>query len=135
MTEENGGGPVAPPNLISKLSLSELLIGGGAAWIFVVVFIVGNRLTADYSTSVAVIGALLSLIVLGSAYAAKMDKGGLGTLYPWIAVTATWGIVVFVALDVLNGLTNEFVGSFYEATVYLAAAAGGVGAYLHGQGK
>ena len=70
-----------------------------------------------------------------STYAAKMDKGGLGSLYPWIAVTATWGIVVFAALDLLNGLVDEFVGSFYETTLYLSAAAGGAGAYLHGQGK
>ena len=110
-------------------------MSGAAAWIFVVVFVIGNRLATDYSTSVAVIGALLSLIVLASTYAAKMDKGGLGSLYPWIAVMATWGIVVFAALDLLNGLVDEFVGSFYETTLYLAAAAGGAGAYLHGQGK
>ena len=107
----------------------------GAAWIFIVVYVIGNRIASDYGVSVLTTVSLLSLFVLAATYSAKMDKGGLATWYPWAARTATWAIFILVALDLLNGLAHDFFGSFYETTMYIAAAVGAVGAYMQSQGN
>jgi hypothetical protein len=132
---DEAGTGATTSGLLGLLTTPELLMTGCAAWIFVVVFVVGDRITFDYSTSAGTLGAFLSLIVLATTYAGKMGKGGLGSFYPWLARTAVWGIAVFAVLDLVNGVTNDFVGNFYEVTLYIAAAAGAAGAYLQAQGS
>lgn len=136
MTTDQGGEVAAndtTSGILGKLTTAELLMTGAAAWIFLIVYVTGDRITFDYSTSAGTLGALLSLVALATTFSAKMEKGGLGAHYPWLARTAIWGIAVFAVLDLINGLANDFVGSFYETTLYIAAAAGAAGAYLHTQ--
>lgn len=137
MADESGGmgGAAGMGGMMGKMSTGELLMNLGAAWIFIVVYVIGNRIASDYGVSVLTTVSLLSLFVLAATYSAKMDKGGLATWYPWAARTATWAIFILVALDLLNGLAHDFFGSFYETTMYIAAAVGAVGAYMQSQGN
>lgn len=110
---------------LNHLSSGEWAIFGGAAWILVVDFIIGNRITQDYFSSVSLIVAPLALGVLAALF---VKHGGQqspsNSLYPSTLNAASVGIVVFAALDLLNGIVNEFSssGEFYEITLYIAAA-------------
>ena len=124
--------------MMAKMSTGEMLMNVGAAWIFVVAYVIGNRIASDYGSNMLVTISFLALVVLTTTYLSKSGKvGGLGSIYPWAATAATWGILVFAALDLLNGLANSFSssGEFYEITIYIAAAIGAAGAYMQGQGN
>lgn len=131
MAEEAGGG--AASGMMGKMSTGEMLMGLGAAWIFIVDYVIGNRIADEYYVSVIVVASTLALIVLASIYFSKADgDSGWKSRYPWVATTAVWGILVLAVLDLLNGLINEFSSgsdAFYEITFYLAAAIAAFGAY------
>ena len=130
----------AASGMMGKMSTGELLMGLGAAWIFLVDYVIGNRLADDYYGSVALMVAMLALIVLVSMYFSKADgDSGWKAHYPWVATTVVWGILTLAVLDVLNGLINDnfYSGSaaFYEITFYVAAAVAAFGAYQVKSGK
>lgn len=112
--------------IVKALAPGEWLAGAGAAWILVVDFVIGNRISEDYFATVLIIVAPLSLALLA---AVVVKHGGnesvWNSLYPATLNAAGVGIIVFAALDLLNGLVNEFSssGEFYEITLYIAAAA------------
>lgn len=112
-------------DLIAKISVGEWILCAGAAWILLVDFTVGNRLQEEYFASVLLIVAPLSLFTLMAVYANASGSSPFNGLYPGTVNAAGIGIVVFAALDLLNGLANEFSdsGEFYEITFYLAAVA------------
>ena len=130
MTDEAGGG--AASGMMGKLSTGEMLLGIGAAWIFLVVYVIGDRISSDYGGAVLDVLAVLCLIVLASMYFSKADgDSGWKAHYPWVAVTAAWGVVILAALDLLHSVANDFTssGEFYEITLYIAAAVVALGAY------
>lgn len=139
MADEDAGGGMSASGMMGKMTAGEMLMAAGAAWIFVVIFVIGRTLTEDYrSTSLARWVAMLSLVVLVSMYFAKSDgDSDWDSRYPWVATTAVWGILVLAVLDLLNGVVNEFSssGQFYEITLYIAAAIAAAGAYQASQGK
>lgn len=112
--------------VFDNLSQGEWAVSIGAAWILIVDFVIGNRITQDYFVSVTLIVAPLSLALLVAVF---VKHGGnhspANSLYPSTVNAAGIGIVVFSALDLLNGLANEFSssGEFYEITLYVASAA------------
>jgi len=118
-----------------RLSTGEMILALGAAWIFVVVFVIGNRFYEDYDTSVLVMVTPMVMAILAAMY--LYHAGGDGSwrsLYPGLVVAVAWGVVILVALDLLNGFTNSFkTGEFYETTLYIATVAMAVGAYQVGQ--
>ena len=78
-----GDGSSGMGGMMGKMSTGELLMSLGAAWILVVVYVIGNRIASDFGNSMLVTASLLSLLVLGSGYAANSGKGGgLGSVYP-----------------------------------------------------
>ena len=136
MTDE-GGGSSGAQQVFGSLTVGELVLAGGALWIFFVVYVIGNRLADDYgNSSVMVPSAMVSLGILAAIY--FNSRGGDGEwrkLYPWIVVVGAWGVVVLLALDLLDGIVNDFSssGEFYEITAYLAAIAMAIGAWMIGQ--
>ena len=136
MTDESGASS-SDMGMIKALSTGEMILGVSAVWIFLVVYVLGNRIADDYGNSaVSAPAAMVSLgIVAAIFYYHKGGEGSWRDLYPWIAVVAAWGVVVLLGLDLLDGIVNDFSssGEFYEITAYLAAAAMGVGAYMVGQ--
>jgi hypothetical protein len=112
-------------DIFQRLTTGEWLVTAGAAWIFIVDYIIGNRITQDHFVSVQTIIAPLSLLVLLAVWVKHGGKESVwNTLYPATLNAAGVLIVVFVALDLLNGLANEFSssGEFYEITLYIAGA-------------
>lgn len=136
MTDESAASSSAK-GMMGTLSTGEIVLGLSAVWIFLVVYVIGNRLANEYgNSSVAVPAAMLSLgIVAAIFYYHNGSEGSWRSLYPWIAVVAAWGVVVLLGLDLLDGIVNDFSssGEFYEITAYLAAVGLGVGAYMVGQ--
>jgi hypothetical protein len=135
MTEETGATGELPveKNVFDSLTTGEKVLGGAAAWLFIVDYVIGNRLTDSWLGSVAVWVAMLSLAIVLSMYFYHFGKeAAWHPFYPWLARVAAWGIVVLAVLDLLNGLLNQFgsSGRFYEITFYLAAAAVGAGAWM-----
>lgn len=137
MTDESSTSSGGAKGKLGAFSTGELILGLSAAWIFLVVYVIGNRLADDYgNSSVAVPAAMVSLGIVAAIY--FYNSGGDGSwrsLYPWIAIVAAWGVVVLLGLDLLDGIINNFSssGEFYEITAYIAAAAMAGGAYLVGQ--
>jgi hypothetical protein len=137
MTEDTGGGAAAAASgMLGNLSTGEKLIGGGAAWLFVINYVIGSRIAWDYGASTT--ASMLALGILAAIY--FNPRGGDAAwkgLYKTILVVAAWGIAVLAGLDVLNGLINDnFAGSsgrFYEVTYYVAAAVMAFGAYQMSQ--
>jgi len=117
--------------VFNNLSTAEWIISAGAAWILVVVYLIGNRIQYEYFASVLVLVAPLSLAVLLAVFVRNGgNESAWNKLYPGTVNLAGVVIVAFVALDLLNGLANDFSdsGEFYEITLYIAAAvmAGGL---------
>ncbi len=124
--------------VLESLSPGEWAISGGAAWILVVDFIIGSEITQDYFTGVSLIVAPLALALLAAVFMRYSgEQSASNSLYPSTANAAGVGIIVFAALDLLNGLVNEFSssGEFYEITLYIAAAAILVGMMQTRQGQ
>lgn len=137
MAEETTGGGTGPA-MIGNLSTGEMLLGFGAAWLFFINYVIGNRLASDYGVSVLVTVSTLALAVLAAIFFSK--RGGDAawkSLYPTVAVAAGWGIVVLAVLDLVDGIVNNFSrsGEFYEITFYIASAVIAAGAYQLSQGK
>lgn len=117
--------------MLANLKPNEMLIAAGAAWILVVVYVLGDRLTEDYGAGVLLIVAPMAAALL---FAVGAKHGGResawNSLYPASINALGSLIVLFLALDILNGLSDDFSssGEFYEITMYVAGAAilGGV---------
>lgn len=137
MTDESGSGSSSAAGNLGAFSMGELIMGISAVWIFLVVYVVGNRLADDYgNSSVSVPAAMASLgIAVAIYFYNKEGEGTWRTLYPWIVLVAAWGVVILLALDLLDGIINDFSssGEFYEITAYIAAAGLAAGAYLVAQ--
>ncbi len=137
MTDESNAGGVK--GTLGGFSTGEMILGLSAAWIFLVVYVIGNRLADDYfNSSVAVPAAMVSLGIVAAIYFYNAGADAQWrSLYPWIALVAAWGIVVLAGLDLLDSIINGFSssGEFYEITLYIAAGVMGIGAYLVGQEK
>lgn len=128
MTDDTSGSSMAS-GALGNLSTAEMLIGGGAAWIFVVDFVIGDIIAEDYFVWTA--AAMLSLGILAAIW--FNGRGGDApwkSLYGTILSVAAWGVIVLAALDLFNGLINDFSGSdarFYEVTWYIAAGVMAIG--------
>jgi hypothetical protein len=121
----------AGAGVLSNLSTAEMLIGGGAAWIFVVDYLIGSRIAWDYGASTT--ASMLSLAILAAIW--FYPRGGDAawkSMYGTVLLVAGWGVVVLAGLDLVNGLINDNFssssGRFYEVTYYIAAAVIGMGA-------
>jgi hypothetical protein len=136
MTDESGTGS---GGMMGGGSTGEMILAGSATWIFLVVYVLGNRITDDYGNSaVAVPSAMAALAIAAGVF--FYNRGGSGSwrsLYPWLVVVLAWGIVVLAALDLLDSIINDFSssGEFFEITYYIAAAGLAVGAWQVGQAE
>jgi hypothetical protein len=136
MPDEASEGPVAGPpekNVFDSLTNGEKVLGVAAAWLFLINYVLGNRITDDYYGTVVVWVSMLALGILTAIYFYHFGKDAAWhALYPWMARVAAWGIVVLAVLDLLNGILHEFStsGRFYEITFYIAAAVMGAALYL-----
>jgi hypothetical protein len=135
MTEETGATGDLPveKNVFDSLTTGEKVLGGAAAWLFIIDYVIGNRLTDSWLDSVVVWVGMLSLGIVLAIYFHHFGREAIWhPFYPWLIQVAAWGIVVLAVLDLLNGIFNEFgrSGRFYEITFYLAAAAIGAGAWM-----
>ncbi len=121
-----------PGEVFNNLSTAEWMIAAGSAWILVVVYLIGNRIQYEYFASVQLIAAPLSLAVLLAVFVRNAgNESAWNKLYPGTVNLAGVVIVAFVAMDLLNGLANDFSesGEFYEITLYIAAAVMAVGLF------
>jgi hypothetical protein len=112
--------------MVRSLKTNEWLLVAGAAWIFVVDYIIGNRIDYEYSSTALIIVAPLSAVLLLAVWAKHgSTDSAWSPLLPGLTTVAAILIVTFVGLDLLNGLFNDFTshGEFYEITLYLAGAA------------
>lgn len=134
----DGSGPSSSA-MMGGGSMGEVILAGSAAWIFLVVYVLGNRITDEYGNSaVAVPSAMAALAIAVGVY--FYNRGGSGSwrsLYPWLVLVLAWGIVVLAALDLLDGIINGFSrsGEFFEITYYIAAAGLAAGAWQVGQAE
>lgn len=112
--------------MVRSLKTNEWLLVAGAAWIFIVDYIIGNRIDYEYSSTALIIVAPLSAVLLLAVWAKHSSTDSAWSpLLPGLTTVAAILIVTFVGLDLLNGLFNDFTshGEFYEITLYLAGAA------------
>jgi hypothetical protein len=112
--------------MVRSLKTNEWLLVAGAAWIFIVDYIIGNRIDYEYSSTALIIVAPLSAVLLLAVWAKHgSTDSAWSPLLPGLTTVAAILIVTFVGLDLLNGLFNDFTshGEFYEITLYLAGAA------------
>ena len=135
MTEETGttGDLPVEKNVFDAHTNGEKVLGSAAAWLFIIDYVIGNRLTDSWLGSVAVWVAMLSFFIVVAMYLHHFGRDAIWhPFYPTLIQAAAWGIVVLAVLDLLNGLFNQFgsSGRFYEITFYLAAAAIGTGAWM-----
>ena len=137
MTDESGTSSAGGGGLLGGWSTGEMILAGSAAWIFLVVYVLGDRIADEYFNSgVSVPSAMASLAIVAGIY--FYNKGGSGSwrsLYPWLVVVLAWGVAVLAGLDLLDGIINDFSssGEFYEITYYIAAAGLAGGAWQIGQ--
>ncbi len=122
------GEPTAIPekNVFDTLTNGEKVLGVAAAWIFIIGYVLGNRITDDWVGSVVVWVSMLALGILAAVYFYHFGRDAVWhSLYPWLARVGAWGIVILAMLDLVNGVLNSFgsTGRFYEITFYVAAAA------------
>ena len=111
--------------ILNGLTPGEWLVAAGAAWILVVDYLIGVTITEDYWSGILLIAAPLSLALLAAVLVKHSgNESAWNHLYPATVNAAGVGIVVFVVLDLLNGIANDFSssGEFYEITLYIAAA-------------
>ncbi len=134
MEEGNGTADEAPAekNVFDTLTNGEKVLGAAAAWLFIINYVIGNRLIEDWVGSVSVWIAMLSLLILVAMYLHHFGSDAIWhPFYPTLAQAAAWGIVVLAFLDLANGVFNDFGSSwFFWGAFYIASAAVGVGAYL-----
>ena len=89
--------------MVRSLKTNEWLLVAGAAWIFIVNYIIGKQLDYEYASSGLIIVAPLSAVLLLAVWAKHGGKdSGWNALYPGIINAAAMLIVTFVALDLLN---------------------------------
>ena len=121
----------AEKNIFDTLTTGEKVLGG-AAWLFIISYVIGNRLVEDWVGSVVVWVAMLSLLIMVAMYLHHFGSDAIWhPFYPTIVRAAAWGIVVLAALDLVNSIFNEFGSSlFFWITFYVASGAIGAGAYL-----
>ncbi|MCP3975774.1 MAG: hypothetical protein GY720_14915 [bacterium] len=120
-------------DLMKQFSAAEWTIGGGAAWLLVVCFLVGNRIQYEYFATIVTIDALLSIGILLAIYAKHSGgESAWNGLYPGSLNAAGTALVTMTVLDMINGLANDFSqsGEFYELTLYIAAAVVAFGLFL-----
>lgn len=135
MTDDTGATAELPAekNIFDTLTTGEKALGAAAAWLFIINYVVGNRLTESWQGSIVVWVSMLALGIVVAMYLHHFGREAIWhPYYPTLTRVAAWGIVVLGVLDLLSAIFNNFPpsGRFYWITFYLATAAIGTGAYL-----
>jgi ABC-type sulfate transport system permease component len=69
MTDETGTGASGAKGMLGGLSTGEMVLGLSAVWVFLIVYVIGNRLADDYFNSpVTVPAAMASLAIVAAIY-------------------------------------------------------------------
>lgn len=135
MTDESTAPSDVPAekNVFDTLTNGEKVLGAAAAWLFIINYVIGDRLTESWRSSVSVWVAMLALVIMVAMYLHHFGRDAIWhPFYPTVVRAAAWGIVVLAVLDLLNGVFNDFgtSGRIYWVTFYIASATIGAGAYM-----